>query len=217
VLDLGITATQFLANDASYVNNLSFAADANLLDILNNKSGTISWNIAAARNTIDPNPDDYGYLSTSPSALVANSNTPQGQFGISIALTKLGSYANTVNGTDTNTALNVSKIFSAADGAFYDSGAWGDMWDGSHSTEGGLDSSLGFYYVALDFTNDSSANSSRVQTLLGSWTLASNGTLSYVGDVGGPQVPVPAAVWLLGSALVGMAGIGRRRKSEIAA
>src|SRR5512139_3847567 len=41
VLDLGITATQFLANDASYVNNLSFTADANLLDILNNKSGTI--------------------------------------------------------------------------------------------------------------------------------------------------------------------------------
>jgi hypothetical protein len=217
VLDLGITATQFLSNDASYVNNLSFTADANLLDILNNKSGTISWNIAAARNTVDPNPDNYGYLSTSPSTLIANQNTPQGQFGIGAALTKLGSYTNAVNGSDTNVALNVSKIFSASDGAFYDGGAWGDMWDGSHSTEGGLNSTLGFYYVALNFSGDDSGNSSRVQKLLGQWQLAASGTLSYVGEVvGGPQVPVPAAVWLLGSALVGMAGI-RRRKSEAAA
>lgn len=55
------------------------------------------------------------------------------------------------------------------------------------------------------------------------WTLAVNGDLygshlSANGDLGNPgtlgslnPVPVPAAVWLLGSALVGLVGIGRRK------
>jgi hypothetical protein len=47
------------------------------------------------------------------------------------------------------------------------------------------------------------------------FTLSADGTLSSA-SVGVPQVPVPAAVWLLGSALVGLAGI-RRRKVEVAA
>lgn len=47
------------------------------------------------------------------------------------------------------------------------------------------------------------------------FTLGLDGTLSSA-SVGGPQVPVPAAVWLLGSALVGLAGV-RRRKVESAA
>ncbi len=47
------------------------------------------------------------------------------------------------------------------------------------------------------------------------FTLGLDGTLSSA-SVGGPQVPVPAAVWLLGSALVGLAGV-RRRKVEQAA
>jgi hypothetical protein len=47
------------------------------------------------------------------------------------------------------------------------------------------------------------------------FTLSSTGVLSSA-SVDVPQVPVPAAVWLLGSALVGLTGI-RRRKVEVAA
>jgi len=47
-------------------------------------------------------------------------------------------------------------------------------------------------------------------------TLSADGTLSSAAGPGVPQVPVPAAVWLLGSALVGLTGI-RRRKVEVAA
>lgn len=222
VLDLGITANQLLSNDASLVNNLSFTADANLLDILGNQSGTIAWNIAAVHNInqeLDPpsNYDNMGYLSTAPLAPTP-SNVPTGFAGISGALSKLSSYINSVNGTSTDYAANISQIFSSTANAFYDGTLWGDMWNLSHSTEGGLDSSLGFYFVAMDFDESASdpTAQSRVQTLLGQWTLDSAGTLSYVADVGAPQVPVPAAVWLLGSALVGMAGIGRRRKVEAA-
>ncbi|WP_200821250.1 VPLPA-CTERM sorting domain-containing protein [Oceanicoccus sp. KOV_DT_Chl] len=45
----------------------------------------------------------------------------------------------------------------------------------------------------------------------GSWTLAGN-ELTYNAPVA--AVPVPAAAWLFGSALLGLAGIGRKRKTH---
>jgi hypothetical protein len=44
-----------------------------------------------------------------------------------------------------------------------------------------------------------------------SWTLASDGTLSYGAATS--TVPVPAAAWLFGSGLVGLVGVARRRRS----
>ena len=49
--------------------------------------------------------------------------------------------------------------------------------------------------------------------IFSSLTLAADGTLSAAATGGGSEVPVPAAVWLLGSGLAGLAGIGRRRKA----
>ena len=46
----------------------------------------------------------------------------------------------------------------------------------------------------------------------GVWSLSSNGTLTY-SALGAP-VPVPAAVWLLGSALIGLVGVARRRETQ---
>ena len=45
-------------------------------------------------------------------------------------------------------------------------------------------------------------------------TLDSNGDLTSAG--GTAPVPVPAALWLLGSGLVGLAGVGRRRRQQTA-
>ncbi len=46
-------------------------------------------------------------------------------------------------------------------------------------------------------------------------TLGANGTLTSA-SVGGPEVPLPAAVWLLGSALVGLGTVRRRRDAQAA-
>jgi hypothetical protein len=41
-------------------------------------------------------------------------------------------------------------------------------------------------------------------------------TLTFTGNGGNTPVPLPAAVWLLGSGLLGLAGVGRRRAAKVA-
>jgi hypothetical protein len=48
--------------------------------------------------------------------------------------------------------------------------------------------------------------------LLGSATLGTDGTLTLNGNATAP-VPLPAAVWLFGSGLMGLVGVSRRRKA----
>ena len=48
-------------------------------------------------------------------------------------------------------------------------------------------------------------------TVLGTWLLDSAGQLTYTAPVS--QVPLPAGVWLFGSALAGLVGVSRRRRA----
>lgn len=224
VRDLGLTAADFLANDASLVNSASttFTIDANLQDLLTNKTGTIAWNIAAAHNILGPTNDDFGYLTTSPTPVIANLNTPQGFNGIADSISRIDQYNAAANElipppNHNNYEQDISVLVNnQADNAFYDGPLWGDTWHASlHSTEGALDDSLGFYFVAMDYTNDPSTNSSRVAQMLGNWSLSSAGTLTYTSEAITP-IPVPGAVWLLGSALIGMVGVARRKSAQSA-
>lgn len=222
--DLGLTAADFLANDSSLVNSLSttFTADANLLDLLTNKTGTIAWNIAAAHNKLGPTNDDIGYFTTSPTPVIANQNTPQGYVGVTNANQRIGIYMDNLNelisppSEQINYAADVSVLVNDQNANAFHDNSWGDTWHASlHPTEGKLDDSLAFYFVALDYTNDPSTNSSRVVQMLGNWTLSSAGTLTYTSENITP-VPIPGAVWLLGSALIGMVGVARRKSAQSA-
>lgn len=50
-------------------------------------------------------------------------------------------------------------------------------------------------------------------TAKGSGTAFRVGSLSVVAQPVAPEVPVPAAAWLMGSGLVGLAGLARRRRA----
>ena len=47
----------------------------------------------------------------------------------------------------------------------------------------------------------------------GEYTLNLNGPNSYDGTFEVSSVPVPAAVWLFGSGLLGLIGVARRKKA----
>jgi len=49
----------------------------------------------------------------------------------------------------------------------------------------------------------------------GTWSLSATGDLTYTIPGAVSAVPLPAAVWLLGSGLLGLAGIGRRKKAAV--
>ena len=79
---------------------------------------------------------------------------------------------------------------------------------------GSVGSSLGFYNLTTTTlhkeTNSPYANANGN----GFWFLSTSGDLTYnIASAGTAPVPLPAAVWLLGSGLLGMAGIGRRRRN----
>ncbi len=212
VRDLGITTGAFLANPTSFLNT-SFSADSNLQSLLTNQQangGTIHWNLAGESNQVSP-VFNVGALTTAPTQLTT-SNTPQGQFGLAPAFTKLADYTKAVNqaadpNNMTNYAANNSVLVASSNtGAYYDGVNWGAKWLDPTNTEGASGQSLGFYFVGLD----PNTGNTMINTFSGQWTLASNGTLSYAASAPAP-VPLPPAVWLLGSALVGLVGVGRRR------
>lgn len=75
--------------------------------------------------------------------------------------------------------------------------------------------SVGFYNVVSTGRSSVSTNPYQNSNGAGFWFLSATGDLTYniaSGGGGGPApVPLPAAIWLLGSGLLGMAGIARRR------
>ncbi len=65
--------------------------------------------------------------------------------------------------------------------------------------------------VSGGFFGDSFVSDGAYATLLGTWALSTAGALTY------SAIPVPAAVWLFGSALLGLVGVSRRKQQLVVA
>jgi hypothetical protein len=83
---------------------------------------------------------------------------------------------------------------------------------------GSLGSALDFYDITTTTAHKSVITPYQNSTGQGYWFLSSSGDLTYDipvsgGSSSGGTVPLPPAVWLLGSGLLGVAGIARRRRS----
>lgn len=133
----------------------------------------------------------------------------------------LSSVVNWLTGleTDSNTytaaGLQVGGSIVLASSA----GAWGNtLGGGAGSTNqyGNGPNSAGIAVGTAEnvyaYTSNGGAGNAQSYSL-GQALLASDGTLTIEGSAGTTSaVPLPAGVWLIGSGLLGLAGIGRRRR-----
>lgn len=212
-LDMNLTADTFRNNNASLVN--SFSVTNSLLQSFiagsANQSALI-WNLGGLSNSgLGPN---AGTLTTNGDAgATINTTTIDGN-----ALTSAMMFA--ANYGDLNsgffTAANPNAAISSASGPTgFLGGSWGYNFGGSFSfnnTVAGFGSDQLMSFIALGTVDVTDLGGQAVSTTYanGKWHVdAATGTVSYVGL---SAVPVPAAVWLFSSGLLGLVGISRRRK-----
>ncbi len=195
----------------------------------------VKWNLAAGRQKAAApfTPDNNGVFSTVNAASVTDPNFVEIQpAGVTLnaANTKLNNFRTAVinKAISLNTGAGSSNAFSTSAAADNDAyvysdllgpRAFGDAWGDNLNNKSqfktagelanGDDSSLLFYHWFLEPTGLPAPNAFHVvsEQQAGVWTLTQTGVLSY----GASAVPVPAGVWLLGSALAGLAGLHRRK------
>jgi len=224
--DLGVDLTSFLANGMSASGLTSvFAGDALFTTTFANSSANnISWNIVAGDNVVNGTPNAAGSL-----RILSTSTVTPGT-GFIFKNSSLQGATNNINnfqGYQVNDPLPAGTgcgtnpscvITNSADPGFGGNTTWGSSLGGNGTISNvgtGFGSSLFFYYITGNGGN--SLASSTLTAFAnaagnGTWTLASNGAATYAIP-GVSAVPIPAAVWLFGSGLLGLVGIARRKRS----
>jgi hypothetical protein len=128
----------------------------------------------------------------------------------------INAYFGSLNG---NLGANASVVGTGLSGGMYGISGTGGVaaqtgFTGGIATAGFLGETLGFYYFATSNTSGTATGGGN--NLAKVYNLA-NLTLTAAGlSAVTTEVPLPAAVWLFGSGLLGMAGVGRRRKQKAA-
>jgi hypothetical protein len=113
------------------------------------------------------------------------------------------------------------KVYAWGDGS-----VGGNVWGASTGGNGGSTDLYGQEFdqagIALGTTNTlygltGNGGPGQVQSyILGTnLTVGTDGTLKVGGSTPPPPVPLPAAVWLFGSGLLGLFGVGRRRAAAV--
>jgi hypothetical protein len=195
------TATAGSVNAVSYSLAAPVTHDGALTTFLGTAGGVFTWNVLAGDNT-GSTAGLRRYALTSQIDLAATSSAVPVNTGIGNLGAAENTFLTTVNGflpagNGTSAVIAAANLdYTLADNFFNVSPG---------STASNLGATANFYVLS-----NTSGNSSKASLfVLNGLTLSSVGDLSSVSV---SSVPVPAAVWLMGSGLAGLFGIGRRRK-----
>jgi hypothetical protein len=128
--------------------------------------------------------------------------------------TTLVTAAQTLNGASTDFAANVSSLATPTSNVqayFGDPFKVGQLGGTStFITSAGLGQNLFFYFLGSTF-DGTTFTDAVAQLFAGTFNLDSAGAkLNY--SVGAAPIPLPAGIWLLGSALLGLVGVARRKR-----
>jgi hypothetical protein len=206
-LDLSLTANDFRFTNASLIDTFS-VTNSVLQTFISGKDATkLLWNIAAISNKgFGP---DLGVLTTNGNAGATINPSVDGPI--------TGGQLTSAMGNAETFAINNSQptdpaIANAVAANGFASGNWGCQFGGSiffDNCHTGLVGGELMSFIFADEANTVDNNPFSTTFSAGQWVVdGASGTVSYVSTA---VVPVPAAFWLLGSGLVGMIGIARRR------
>jgi hypothetical protein len=181
--------------------------DANLSSFLS-APGNYVWTIMGGDN--QGNQGTEGMRRYATTAQVDFETTAS---GITNGVIGQGSYGNLDGMLGALNGVLAGANSTAVDGQWGQAGtsytAAQNWFGGGPFNENALDTAANFYVLAT--SGGGALQMARVYKGI-DLELSSNGTLSSLAGPGGPEVPLPAAVWLLGSAMVGFAGISRRNR-----
>jgi hypothetical protein len=194
--DTGLNSSTFTGSSSA-----SFTLGAGAVAAYN--SGQAQWNLFASSSagnlltsTISNKAADIG----------TGANAGDTDIAVSSALSAAGSYYSTLSSNQVSSLATTGAVWANAMSS-------GGQQIGDKTDQVGAGS---VFFETLSGLDGSATLFS------GTWTLSFNGavgsataaTLSWIPT--STSVPLPAAVWLLGSGLMGLAGVGRRRKGSAA-
>jgi hypothetical protein len=200
---------------AGTVGNLSTSADSalsQLMTVAESSGNTLEWAVIGAKVSSAGNWTSTDQFVTTV-ATAPNGNVAQLALrtGTNTAAWSLG-LTNDINAIDVNSngANSVFAASIAAGGLFNPAAAGPNVASlysqGTGTVQFGIGSSTALYGV----TEGAGQTSPIVLASLGSVSLTSTG-LTFSANT----VPLPAAIWLLGSGLLGLAGVGRRKSAAV--
>lgn len=216
VLNLNLTANSFRNSNASLVNTFS-VTDSLLQSFIAGSSNQslMRWNLGAISNSgFGPN---VGILTTNGNAGATINPATQGPIdgnALTVGMDHITAWAGANSGLFTvanpNSAISSSSSVTGYQNLSLWSSSFGNAFSFNNDVAGfGSDQLMSF--IALGETDVSDLGGTPFATTFanGKWHVdANSGTVSYVGV---SAVPVPAAVWLFGSGLLGLVGISRRK------